>query len=236
MANTTNLKLPLVAGGQAQKHVTVNETFQRLDVLVQMRLAGVGATVPPNSPAAGDLYALGPGASDAWAGHDGEIAMFLNNGWDFLVPDPGWRAFDAATGVPVTFDGVDWVAGAGSVSPNGAGFLHQSLEIDHQIGVGGVSSVIGAIPIDAVVYGITGRVLADIGGSTSFEIGVSGSTNRYGSGFGVSAGSFIRGVTGTPLAYYAPTDLQLTATGGSFDGSGVLRIAVHYARLTIPRA
>ena len=81
----------------------------------------------------------------------------------------------------------------------------------------------GAIPADAIVYGITGRVLSTIGGATSLEVGVAGSTDRYGSGIGTSAGSWTRGITGTPLAYYAPTDLVLSAIGGNFDGSGTIR-------------
>ncbi|MDJ1017900.1 MAG: hypothetical protein QNJ35_15435 [Paracoccaceae bacterium] len=46
----------------------------------------------------------------------------------------------------------------------------------------------------------------------------------------------MRGLTGTPLTYYADTNLVLTAGGGSFDGSGSVRLAVHYAELTLPRA
>lgn len=148
----------------------------------------------------------------------------------------GWRAWNAEAGVPVTFDGLGWIEGAGAMSPNGAGFVHRSVEVDHGVGEGAVSAVSGFIPGDAIVYGITGRVLQTIGGAASFEIGVSGSTNRYGSGFGVSAASWARGITGSPLTYDAATDLILTAGGGSFNGSGVVRLAIHYAELTLPRA
>jgi hypothetical protein len=39
MSSTTNLSLPYLASGQAQKHVTVNESLQRLDALVQLAVA-----------------------------------------------------------------------------------------------------------------------------------------------------------------------------------------------------
>lgn len=236
MADTTRLELPLLAPAQSQKHVTVNEAFARLDALTQMVLAGVGTTVPTVAPTEGEAHAIGQGAGGVWAGQDGRIALFLNNGWVFLTPGGGWRAWDASEGVAVTFDGVAWVEGAGAMSPSGAGFLHRTVEIDHSLSSGATSTVAGAIPGDAIVYGITGRVLSTIGGAASFDVGVSGSANRYGSGFGTAAGSWARGVTGTPLAYYAPTDLILTAGGGNFDGSGSLRLAIHFAELTLPRA
>ncbi|MEP2260948.1 MAG: hypothetical protein ABJI00_06005 [Paracoccaceae bacterium] len=65
---------------------------------------------------------------------------------------------------------------------------------------------------------------------------MSGSTNRYGAGIGTNTGAWARGLTSSPLAYYSDTDLVLTATGGNFDGSGTLRLAVHLAELTLPRA
>jgi hypothetical protein len=87
-----------------------------------------------------------------------------------------------------------------------------------------------------VVFGVTGRVLADITGTlTSWRLGVSGSDDRYGSGIGTLAGSWLRGLTGTPLTYYAPTELLLTAEGGTFDGAGDVRLAVHYATIGLPR-
>ena len=93
----------------------------------------------------------------------------------------------------------------------------------------------GLIPANTIVYGVTGRVLADIGGATSLDIGVAGATDRYGSGIGVSTGAWLRGMTGSPLAYYADTDVLLTAGEGSFGGARTLRIVVHFAELTLPR-
>lgn len=235
MAETNRLSLPLIAPSQAQKHVTVNEALARLDALTQITLTSVGDAVPPTAPEEGDVHAVGLGAEGVWAGQDGALAVFLNNGWAFVAPRPGWRGWSAGAGTSVTFDGADWVAGAGALTANGAGFVHRSVELEHALSAGATSVVSGALPADAIVYGVTGRVLSDIGGVGTIALGVSGSADRYGSGFGPAAGSWLRGLTGSPLTYYSATDLVLTASGGPFDGTGVIRLAVHFAELTLPR-
>lgn len=235
MTENYKLGLPLLEPAQAQKHVTVNEALLRLDALNPITLTGVGTVAPPTSPSEGEAYSVGSGESGVWSGDDGNLAVFSNNGWVFVTPPHGWRVWDVGNGVSLTFDGIDWTEGAGAVSPNGAGFVHRTIEIDHSVGSGANSMVSAALPADSIVYGVTGRVLSAIGGATSFEIGASDSTNRYGSGFCVSSGAWKRGITGSPLAYYSATDLLLTASGGNFDDSGTTRQAIHYAELTIPR-
>ena len=235
MAETTRLELPLLAAGQAQKHVTVNEGFARLDALVHLALTSFDETVAPGAPAEGEVHAVGVGATGVWAGQDGRLALFQNGGWVFLTPDAGWQGWSIPSGTRVQFDGVAWVEGAGALSSNGAGFVHRTLEVDHGVSSGASSTVAGFLPANTIVYGITARVLSDLGAST-FEIGVSGSTDRYGSGIGTGAGAWARGITGSPLTYYAAEDLLLTASGGNFNGSGQIRLAVHFAELTLPRA
>lgn len=236
MAETSNLGLPLVAAAQAQKHVTVNESFMRLDALTNLILETVGNFTPPGSPSEGDVHGIGTGATGLWAGQDGDVAIYQNGGWAFVTPVAGWKGWSVATGSSVTFDGVDWIEGAGSLSANGAGFVHRTIELDHSVVSGATSTLSAIIPANTVVYGITGVVLADIGGSTTFEIGVAGSSDRYGAGIGTVTGAWARGLTSSPLTYYSDTDLVLTAAGGNFDGSGTLRLAVHLAELTLPRA
>lgn len=236
MPETMKLTLPLLSPAQAQKHVTVNESLTRLDGLVQLALSSIDAIVPPISPDEGEVHSVGAGATADWAGQDGRLAIFVNGGWVYLTPAAGWQGWSIPAGTRVQYDGAAWVAGAGALSANGAGFVHRSVELDHAVSGGATSVVTGMIPDGAVVYGITGRVLTAIGGASAFEVGVSGATDRYGSGIGTGAGAWLRGITGSPLSYYAATDLVLTATGGDFDGTGSVRLAVHYAELTLPRA
>jgi hypothetical protein len=236
MAETSNLGLPLVAPAQAQKHVTVNESFLRLDALTHLVLQTVGNFAPPVTSVEGDAHAVGSGATGLWAGQGGTVAIYQNGGWAFVTPVAGWKGWSAASGTSVTFDGAEWIEGAGALFANGAGFVHRTIEVDHAISSGAVSIISALIPANTSVYGVTGRVLSDIGGASSFEIGVSGSANRYGGGIGTGTGAWARGLTSSPLAYYSDTDLVLSATGGNFDGTGTLRLAVHLAELKLPRA
>ncbi len=236
MAETVKLGLPLVEASQAQKHVTVNEALARVDALTQLTLASRSLTVAPGAPGEGGAYAVPEGAGGAWSGQDGQVALWLNGGWAFLAPQTGWRAWVADEGAPAVFDGVDWLSGTGAVSPNGAALTQRVIEIDHILAAGPSSDTANVIPAQSLVYGVTGRVLSEITGTaTAWRLGIGGvSEDRYGSGLGLLQDSWVRGLTSSPLAYYADTALTLTAEAGDFAG-GAVRLAVHIGELTLPR-
>lgn len=237
MSETANLRLPLLQAGQAQKHVTVNEALMRIDTLAQPTLVSRSMTLPPASASEGTAFAVPSGASGAWAGQDGRVALWLNGGWEMLTPGVGWNAWIEDEATPAVFDGTDWVPGPSALSAGGAALTFRVVETDHAIGTGSESLTGALIPAGAIVFGVTGRVIIAFGGTASaFRVGIGGeSPDRYGSGIGAEAGAWFRGVTGTPVAYYADTPLTITAEGGTFDG-GVLRLAVHLAELGLPRA
>ena len=235
MTSTTKFELPLVQASQAQKHVTVNEAVQRLEAVSQLRIEATSVPTPPVAPSEGEVYAVGPGATGLWTGADGLLAVFLNGGWEFITPRTGWTAWEAESGQRMVFDGVDWIANAMAVSPSGAATAFELFEIDHSVSAGGSSETIAFIPANTVVFAVTGRVLASIGGAGTFSLGVAPSAlDRYGSGLGVAQGSWLRGVTGQPVTDYSDPALTLTARGGIFTG-GVVRLVVHGARFALPR-
>jgi hypothetical protein len=236
MADTQKLSLPLLSPSQAQKHVTVNEALVRLDAAVQLTAAARDLTVPPAAAADGTAYIVPPGAVNAWAGQGGRVAVRLNGGWIFLVPQAGWRAFVTAEHRVVVFDGTGWAQDAVAVASGGSALALAVREFDHAVSAGATSLTPPELPANAIVFGITGRVVEAIGGTLdTWRVGVADSDNRYGSGIGVAQGAWLRGVTGSPLAYYAPTPLLMTAEGGEFDGSGTVRFAIHYALPGLPR-
>lgn len=104
---STNLHLPYLQAAQSQKHITHNEAIERLDLIVQLVVQGFAATLPPLAPQEGQIWALGSGAVNDWAGQDGTLAAWSNGGWLFIAPRQGWRA---AQGADLrVWNGTDWV-------------------------------------------------------------------------------------------------------------------------------
>src|SRR3954465_13440589 len=108
MSVTPHLALLLIAAAQAQKHVTHNEALATLDALVHLSVKERDRSTAPASPAEGDRYLVGAGATGIFAGHDGEIAMFDLGLWRFLAPGPGWLAYVAGEDSILSHDGTSW--------------------------------------------------------------------------------------------------------------------------------
>lgn len=235
MTRTANLDLPLVQAAQAQKHVTVNEALGILDAAAQLTIESTNVTVPPTMALDGSVYHVPPGATGAWAGEVGRLAIYSNGGWVFTSPQAGWRAWVKDEHVTALFDGVLWQQQAVTVSPNGAAAMIEVHEIDVAVTPGSSVTSTDVIPASSVVFGVSGIVNGAISGSlTGWKLGVPGGSGRYGSGLGLALGSWVLGASGHPQAYYAATPLLLEAEGGSF-ASGQIRLAVHLFRMTIPR-
>lgn len=235
MAETDQLGLPLVAAAQAQKHVTVNEAFARLDAAVGGVLVSRSVTLPPAVAAEGQAWAVPGAAVNEWAGQGGAVAIRANGGWAFVTPKRGWRAFVADESVMVAHDGAGWRDGLVALSPSGAGLSAGIAEFDHTVSAGASSETVPGIPANVLVIAVTARVIVNIAGSaTAWSLGSDLSDDRYGAGLGLGAGAFARGLLGSPMAFYAPTPLRLTATGGSFAGGGVVRLAVHWLAVDVP--
>lgn len=231
MADTPELALPLLAPSQAQKHVTVNEALMRLDGLAQLRLQSVTVTTPP-AALDGFAYAVPVGAVNAWAGQEGMVAIASGGGWIFVPAQRGWRAVVLDAGSLAIFDGAAWRMGAQTLTPGGGSVGLTSAEFDVTISAGATVTTPVLFPARAIAYGITGRVIADITGATTWEIGVTGDLQRYGSGLGVALNSWVSG-PGAPQVYWSPTALEITAQGGNFTG-GTIRLIAHYAELSLP--
>ena len=162
------------------------------------------------------------------------MAVYLNGGWEFIPPWAGWRLWVASETGSALHNGTDWRLVSQPTSPGGAITALRQVETDHVIGSGATSETIAFIPDKAIVLGVTARVVEAVSGASTWSLGVGGSPNRYGTGIGTDLNSYVRGVTGSPLAYFGGSTLLLTADSGSFMG-GTVRIAVHYFELSVPR-
>jgi hypothetical protein len=240
MSDSIFLGLPFLEAAQAQKHVTVNEALRRLDAALHLAVIRADLATPPETPDDGARYIIAGEATGDWAGHESEIAAWVDGVWLFLVPLMGWRAYDANAEAFVWFDGEDWSAeptGTGAAllaSPYGAATAFHVLEGDHTLSAGATNDTSFVIPERAIVLGVTGRVLTAITGPTSWTLGVAADTGRYGTGIGVGEGSTLNGPSG-PVTYWSDTPLRLAATGSDFTG-GEVRLAIHYMALTGPEA
>ena len=235
MSETNRFKLPLLASGQAQKHVTVNEAVSRIDALTHPLALSRSLSAPPEASDEGDLFVIGETAGGAWAGREGDIALFSNGGWDFVTPVAGMRAWVADEGIECVHDGAGWLDAVGG-SRSGAATRLAVATLDHAIQPGASSVTAPAIPEKSIVIGVTARVLEPISGPglTSWRVGVPDAPGRYGGGYGVGANAYADGLTSSPTAYFQPTPLLLEGEGGPFE-SGVVRLAVHFLALTPPR-
>ncbi|WP_170415831.1 DUF2793 domain-containing protein [Ruegeria atlantica] len=107
--NSPKLNLPFLQPSQAQKHITHNEALRRLDLIVQLSIASTGASTPPSVPEQGELHAIGSSPAGDWAGHEGELAAWLDDGWHFVTPELGWRAWDQESDRLKIWDGSAWI-------------------------------------------------------------------------------------------------------------------------------
>lgn len=231
MTDTPELALPLLAPAQAQKHVTVNEALVRLDGLAQLRLQSVTTSTPP-AAADGLAYGVPSGAVNAWAGQEGTVAIASAGGWVFVPARRGWRAVVLDAGSLAIFDGAAWRIGAQTLTPGGASVGLTSAEFDVALTPGASVTTPVLFPARAIAYGVTGRVISEITGATTWDIGVTGDLQRYGSGLGSALNSWVSG-PGAPQVYWSPTALEITAQGGDFAG-GTIRLVAHYAELSLP--
>lgn len=108
MTRSTNLKLPYIAPGQAQKYITHNEAILRLDTLVQLNVTSQQKS-PPADALADDRYLVGSEAFGAWTGYEMHIAQLGKTGnWVMHAPSIGWTCFVRDEAQIYYFDTTEW--------------------------------------------------------------------------------------------------------------------------------
>lgn len=118
MSQSPRLKLSYILPQQAQKHVSANESFRRLDALVQLSVKSAILAAEPPAPAEGDAYILPAGAAGAsWSLlAAGTVAAFQDGQWLEHSPRPGWRAYVESAGKFHIYNGAVWSEEASSGS------------------------------------------------------------------------------------------------------------------------
>ena len=191
MAQTTpHLALPLLAAGQAGKHVTHNEALLVLDALVQLACRDKDLAAPPAAPAEGDRYLVSAQTpTGAWTGLSGQIVVFGDGVWTGLAPQAGWLVHVADEDAFYRFDGTRWgrlfdglrrlrnleAIGLGTEAETGTAFaakLERALWSARTVAEGGSGSL--AVVLNKAAPGGAGALVFQTGFSGRAEFGLNG--------------------------------------------------------------
>jgi hypothetical protein len=254
---TPHLALPLLAAGQAQKHVTHNEALMELDRLVQGSALARTFSSPPASPSPGDSYIVGASPSGLWAGHAGHIATFLDNAWSFLTPKAGMRFYIEAEQALVVHTGTAWEP-IGKVGPVDRWGINAMADATNRLAIASHASLFNhagtshrltinrqsAADTASVVFSenFSGRAEIGSAGAGGFQIKVSANGSSWKTALtasaadgnvGVGTDAPVMGFTGRTLHLHAgsATDWAVShysaGAAGAFDGMIVGKIGTN---------
>lgn len=231
---TPILGLPEMGSAQTQKYVTFNQSMRRLDALTNLTVFNRTTKTPPASPSEGDRYIVAATATGDWAGQENKVAFYSGSAWLFLSPSEGWVGYDQTTNEIIYYNSTSWLAFSQSAVSSGAnGASHQFYTTEELLTLSGASvTSTFTFPNQCIIYGVSARVVTDITGASSYDIGDGSTVDRFGGSLSLPAGSTNQGTTG-PSGNYASTNVVLTANGSNFTG-GSVRIAAHYSVLNTP--
>lgn len=195
MSTSPRLGIPFISGQQSQPEVTHNTAV----VILQTLLAGVISTLsaPPSSPADGDAYIIGTGASGAWGGRDNKIAVWYG-GWNYVpgvdsdgseiamgADQAGLSVYDVREGAQKVWSGSVWAAAAGGGAGTPPTIVQHGAE---NAGAQGIT--LGAAPTNGnllVAMCFNGTV--DSAGSGWAKYADNGSGSDYGTIYTKTAGA-----------------------------------------------
>lgn len=218
---TQTLKLPQIAEGQGQPHVTHNEALDLIDALFHRVVASATLASPPLLASRPDpsAYIVPAGGSGYGGAAPGDIALWIGGAWVALTPKPGWRWYVADEAAHRVYAAGKWRRG------DVAGALGSSLELvvaERVLTLAGASvAAAGLIPARAIVLGVTSWTVQAVTGAASYSVGrQGGDLGAFGSALGIAPGSQNVGVVG-PFATYAAETVVVTSAGGAFTGGQV---------------
>jgi len=152
--------------------------------------------------------------------------------WSKIVPRDGWTAWVKDERLGVKYQDSVWRDGV-ALTAHGGRITLRAKEIEVTL-TGAFTDTADAafIPSRAIVLGVASRTTLAITGASSYAVGISGDTSKFGGSLGVSLGSTNIGVIG-PTAFYSDTAVRITAAGSNFTG-GKVRVAVYFLEMVAP--
>ncbi|MBX7481462.1 DUF2793 domain-containing protein [Qipengyuania sp. 6D47A] len=92
----------MLAAGQAQRELFVNEALARIDALLHAAIEGE-ASAPPIDPVPGECWLVQAPATDDWQGHEGALASWDGTQWTFCKPVDGMHVVDRSSGGRIAY-------------------------------------------------------------------------------------------------------------------------------------
>lgn len=111
MSTTPKINFEYLVEGQSNAEVVLNEWINVIDTLLQLAFIDRDLSAAPGSPTNGDCYLVSgtPAGGDAWEGEGGNIAAYYD-GWLFITPKEGFRAWVNDENILIAYDGASWSA------------------------------------------------------------------------------------------------------------------------------
>jgi hypothetical protein len=103
--------LPFILPGQAQKELYHNEALTRLDAALHPAVEEAPRADPPGTPAIGQCWIVGAGATGVWTGREDQMAAWTEGGWRFVSPMPGMLVWNIDPGYWLHWSGSGWSDG-----------------------------------------------------------------------------------------------------------------------------
>lgn len=186
MTATPRLSLPLLAAGQAQKHVTHNDALTRLDALLHLVVDSRTQAAPPVTPTELSAYIVPDGGSGVFAGRTDQVALFEDGGWTFLTPRAGWQAWVADEGEHNLWTGTEWrrdsplsSLGASLWGVNGTADATTRFVVQAQASLFNHAGAGHQVKLNKAAAGDTASLLFQDGYSGRAEIGLAGDDDLH---------------------------------------------------------
>lgn len=211
MATTSHLEITLLEQSQAQKEITINEAFARIDAVLNGGVIDRDLATPPGSPAAGDVYIVGASPTGAWAGKAGQVAYF-DQVWRFITPREGLMLWVNDENLRLVYDGSTWqLDGAGG---GGSGDMSKTVYDPANIG----QQLVGV----SAVQTLTNKTLTNptISGTTTNDNAAAGCVGEYLSA-SLASGSAITLANGV-----AANITSLSLSAGDWDVWGEIQLSL----------
>lgn len=97
--------------GESGWDTGMNANLKRLGAVVGLCVKDRDLTTPPATPANGDRYIVPSAATGAWAGKTNQLAVRINEAWEYHTPQIGWLCYIEDESKLSAFKPNGWSAG-----------------------------------------------------------------------------------------------------------------------------